>query len=203
MKTLLVAAALLGLLSPVAHSRPPLTYVATSTVAAPGGGSKVWAFQNTSSSLDVQILKIEISNAHDESAITGGLVQFQVFASTVVTHGGTGGTRTFSYSSANASAQSGISFSTGPTNVVYENVSSGNALALLRPFIINTDESATTNLYDSWNIGAVNTSLSLTESSPLLLPKGANRAIVIEQKNLGTGSIQTGKIKLDITYTVR
>lgn len=204
MKKLLIAALAVLALAASAGALVPLTYVATSTAAAPGWNQPVWAFQNTSAGLDVEVLKIEVSNAHDQSAIAGGVMQFQVFGSTALTHGGTGQTRSYSLTSANAAQPSYISFSTGPLSISYENVSGGlavtSAIPLVRPLHVNVDESATSQLSDSY-VAAPTADNVL--SAPIKLGAGVNRALVIVQGSIGSANIQTGKIKLDVTYRVK
>jgi hypothetical protein len=197
MKKLLAALTLAAGLSSAAHAGVvPPSYVVTTTFTATNN-AKVFAFQNTSSTLDVYIRRIEVANVHDESAITGGMVQYQVFASTSLTHGGQGRIRTFSMTGANASAPSYVTASTGPVSIQYENLTGGSTLPIIKPLFVNTDDGATSNLVDSYEAPGNG------EVSPLKLPAGANRAIVIEQHQLAGGAIDTGKIRIAVEYWAR
>lgn len=206
MKKILLKLALLGfafvpVLALAGGGNPPLTYVAVATFTATSGANVV-AFQNTSADLDVRVLKIEVSNAHDVSANTGGLVQYWVFGSTAVVHGGTGQTRSFSLSSTNAGQPSYITISTGAVSPSLENLSGGSSLPLIRPLVVNTDDGASSNLTDSYtDLGPASSAAS--DSSPLILPHGSNRALIVQQHDLGGGAINTGKMRASFIYTVR
>lgn len=203
MKKTLAALALivgLSLVSARAQAAPaaPPTYVAVATFTATSN-AKVFAFQNTSSSLDVYIKRIEIANVHDESAITGGQVFFNVYASTQVTHGGTGRVRSFSMAGANVAQPAYITVSTGPVNVQLENLSGNSTHPLFRPLSINTDETATApNLVDAYESRE-----GSGDVSPIKLPAGANRAIVVEQRQMGGTAMDTGKIRISVEYWAR
>jgi len=199
MNRLLVAlVAALALCAPAraqfAASYTPYTYVAVATFTAPGTGKNAIAFQNTDPGRDVIVLKVEINNISN-AAITGGLMQFWIMGSTVVTPGGTAQTGFYDFKNANIAAPSFVSLSTGPANVVYE--SNGNTFPLYRPLIINSDEAATANLMDSMQPN------SPAGASELILPHGSNRAIVLEQQQLGATNFTAGSIMARITYTLR
>jgi hypothetical protein len=201
MKNAIVALALLLGLA-VAPAKAATYNIAIATWTAGGSATKALAFQNTSSSLDVEVIKIEVSNAQDGAAITGGLMQFWVYASTSLVHGGTSQTLGHSLRAANTALVSAVSLSTGPVTVVYENNSATKgALPILRPLIINNDEAATANFVDSWAAPASDRGPLFTES--ILLPAGANRGIVLEQKNLAATSVTAGVVMARIHYLVK
>jgi hypothetical protein len=183
-----------ALLAPMEAEAVPNTYVSVSTFTPGGANSKPWAFQNTSADLDVEVLKFEVSSI-STGIYTGGLMQFWLFASTQVTHGGTGQVASYNFASANGTAPSHVSVSTGPINVLYEN-KQNRQLPLLRPLIINNDETATSNFQDGY------TDL-LADSSPLLLPRNSSRALVLEQRQLGTADITDGTVMVRVLFTVK
>ncbi len=188
--------ALIGfLLASAVPARADLYYVATATFTPGVVGSQVLAFQNTSSSQRVEVVRIDLSNAQDGAAITGGLMQFWIYASTAMTHGGTTQTKNQALVSANASAPSAISISTGPVRVTYENSSAtSGALPILRPLIVNDDEAATTNFADSW---------TALENAPINLPAGANRGLIFEQRNLNATLVAAGVLQARIVYLLK
>lgn len=191
MKNLIAVA---GLLLALALPAKAVTYhVAVATWTAGGANTKALAFLNTSATLDIEVQRIELSNATDGSAITGGLMQFWVYGATVATAGGTSQTLGHSVKAANTALPADISFSTGPVGVVYENNSATKgALPILRPLIINNDDGASANFVDSW-----------AAETPLLLLHGANRGLVFEQKNLAATSVTAGVVMARIYYTVK
>lgn len=201
MRNAIVALALLLGLA-VAPAKAATYNVAVATWTAGGSATKALAFQNTASNQDVEIIKIELSNAQNGAAITGGLIQFWVYGSTVITHGGTSQTLGYGLRAANTTLPSSISFSTGPVNVVYENNSAAKgAMPLLRPLILNNDEAAAANFADSWSAPMADRGPLFTES--ILLPGGANRGIVIEQQNLAATSVTAGVVMARIHYIVK
>jgi hypothetical protein len=169
--------------------------VATATWTAGGSATKALAFQNTSDGLDVEILKIEVVNATTGSAITGGLMQFWAYASDSLTHGGTSQVLDQSLRAVEAAQPSYISLSTGPVDVTYERAGPG-AMPLIRPLYVNNDEGATANLSDSW-------SHAEPGGAPILLPRGGDRAIILEQKNLAATSVTAGVVLARIYYLVK
>lgn len=192
-KKLLVLLAVLGFALPAAAIVSP-TYVAIATFTPSGADAVVAAFQNTSASKDVRIVSIEISGA-STGTYTGGLMQFFVYGSTVVTAGSTVQTSVYAATSANASLPSGISFSLSPTSIQYENKKTMQ-LPLIRPLIVNNDETATANFRDAWFTPG-------GDAEILQLPHGSSRAIVFVQKRLGTVDITDGRVMLVITYTTK
>lgn len=200
MKTcLLTFAVLLGLaaggFTPSAEARAPMTYVHVSTWTAGGTGTKAWAFQNTSDTLDVQILKIEVGSASG-ATVTSGPVQFWVMGSTVITHGGTSQTSFYSIDASNITAPSYVTVSTGPTAATYEG-KQASQLPLARPLLVNLDETATTLLHDSLDFNAP------SDSRELLLPAGEDRGIVIEQRQFGASDYTAGVAFVRVVYTVK
>lgn len=198
-KLSLVVAALLACLAALAPApaRADLYYVATATWTARGTGTKSVAFQNTSTSQSVEIVRIEVANAHDGAAVTSGYQQYWVYGSTQMTHGATSPTQNYALGTALASAPSAISFSTAPTGVLYElNTTAKAAQPLIRPLIVNGDETATVQLSDVW-------STPLTDGLPIVLPAGASRGIVLEQRNLNATSYTAGVLQVNIYYRLR
>lgn len=199
-KTLLGLVVLLALQIPAraqwAPTYTPITYVAVATFTVPGTGKDAIAFQNTDAGRDVTILKIEVSDVSN-TAITGGIMQFWIMGATVTTAGGTSQTSFWDAKAANTTAPSYISFSTGPVNVVYEGKQGTSQLPLARPLIVNSDEAATANLWDTFQ------SISPAFSAELILPHGSNRAIVLRQMQLGASDFTAGVIMARIFYTVK
>lgn len=200
MKTLLMIVALLALALPARASEPaaPPTYVFTSTWTAAGtAGVKAFAFQNTSTTLDVRIISIEVGSAN-AGTVTSGPMWFHVKMSTQLVHGGTSQVSFSASESANATAPSYITVSTGPLLVQYEGTAAGaGQLPISRPLMVNADETATSNfsdtiLYQDPTIGR-----------GLLLPHGANRAIVLEQKQFGATDWTAGTLFARVVYTVK
>jgi len=213
MKNAIAALALLlGLAVAPAKAAPPLTYESVVRVTLPvvATSSAIYALQNTGSN-DVVIRRIEISNA-STMTVTGGTMQFWVYTSTALTHSAAV-TSAYSYTSALASQPSAISVSTAPRNIQAEGdssiLSTGGALSgvppIIRPLYINNDEAATSLLYDSWGESEESIGLGdrLEGPQPLLLPASANRAIVIQQKRLGTADFAAGSVLVRVTYTLK
>lgn len=210
-KTLFVLLALLGLAAR-AHAAPA-TYESVVRVTLPvvATSSAIYAFQNTSTGVDVIIRKIEISNA-STMTVTGGTMQFWVYASTSLTHSAAV-TSNYSYTSALASQPSYVSVSTAPRNIQAEGdssiLSTGGALSgvppIIRPLYVNNDEAATTLLYDAWSEREESVGLGdrLEGPQPLILPSNSQRAIVIQQKRLGTADFAAGSVLVRVTYTTR
>lgn len=205
MKTLLVAAVLAVLgVSPV-HAGPPETYVSVTRVTAGGALAKLLAFQNTSSASDVVVRKIEVSNASTVT-VTGGIMQFWVYGSTSLTHSVTTTADAWTYSDVLGSAPSFISVSTAPSAIQIEGDSGilttaasnnlSGQMPLIRPLVVNNDEAATANLFDSWTSDAV-------DARPIVLPAGANRALVFEQRQVGGTDYSAGSLFFRITYTLK
>lgn len=203
-KTVLALVALLGLsfAAPVA-ARADAYYVAVATWTAGGNGTKSVAFQNISAQ-DVEVLRIEVSNAQDGGAITGGLQAYWVYASTAMTHGGTSQTLGHSLRAANTALPSSIvSFSTGPTLVAYENNSAAKAaMPLIRPLFVNNDETATAQLSDAWSSDLEPQPLGSAKLG-ILLPASSNRGIILEQRNMANTSVTAGVVQARIVYRVK
>jgi hypothetical protein len=199
-KTMLALVALLGLsLAAAPAARADYYGVVVATWTAGGSATKALAFQNTSTTQSVEILRIEVANATNGSAITGGAMMFWVYASTAMTHGGTSQRLNYALSSANASLPSAISASTGPVNVAYENnTTSKGALPILRPLFVNNDEAATSLLSDTWSAEG-----DSFLSGAIILPAGANRGIVLEQQNLVATSVSQGVVAARIFYRIK
>ena len=193
MKTFWLALLLFApfLAAPAQASPPPQTYISVATFTAGGDAANVWAFQNTSTTLDVRVLKIEVSNASTE-AVSGGLMQFWLYGSTVVTHGGTSQVGGYGQTTANATLPTYVSVSTGPVSVTYE-----KSLPLARPLISNDDETATTNLSDSLS------SVAPADGQELLLPHNTSRALILTQKQHNGASITAGVVMVRVLYTIR
>jgi len=192
----------------VAYAAPPSAYSTTARVTPGGALNKALAFQNTSATLDVVVRKIEVMNASTYT-VTGGLMSYWVYFATSVSHSpttGVNGIDSYNYADALATAPSYISASTAPYNVIFEGnsgiltdlqqASSGYALPVIRPLIVNNDEAATANFADSWQE-------ELNTAKPLTLEKNTQRALIFEQRRVGTADITEGNVILRIFYTVR
>ena len=171
--------------------------------------SKVFAFQNTASGQDVIIDRIEVINASTGVAVTSGLMQFWVYPSTSMTHSDTATSIvTHGYGAALAAVPAAVVASTAPLNVQYERDSgilttaqqnnlTGTSLPIIRPLVINDDETATLNLFDVWAAEAPDYDL------PIVLPKGSNRGLVFEKRQVGATDYTAGTFIIRILYTVR
>lgn len=194
-KTLLLAAlaALLGAGRAHAYSAPytPQTYVSVSTFMPGAAGAKLWAFQNTSTTLDVRVLKLEVTG-FSTGTVTGGLIQFRVYGSTAITHGGTSQVGFYDAQSALASAPSYVTVSTGPVNVALE-----SPWPILRPLFVNNDEAATANLSDGY------TGWTPADAGELILLHNTQRGIVLEQRNMAATNIADGPLFVRVVYTVK
>jgi hypothetical protein len=188
-----------------AHAGAP-EYVATVRLTPGASPSAMLAFQNTSSDLDVVVQKIEITNASTMS-VTSGLMQFWVYGSTSMTHSQTlTAASAYTYNAALGAKPSYISLSSAPVLVIYEGDSSSRTAAqmnslsgvvgpILRPLIVNADESAAANLYDSWS--------NENPDKPLILPHASNRGLVFVKRQLGSSDYTDGQVIFRIVYTVR
>lgn len=197
-KITLAFAALLGLLALAPAARAanlPLTYVHSATWTLTGAGTNSFAFQNTSADLDVKILRIEIAN-YSTGSVTSGVVNFWVLTSTQVTHGGTSQVSFASLDSANVTAPTYISASTGPVSVQIEG-KQNRQLPLMRPLTLNDDETATVAFSDAIDFNAP------ADGRELILPHGASRAIVIQQRQFGATDWTAGMVIIRIVYSVR
>lgn len=216
-KILLALAALLAPLTPAAASNWPVSpvlpnYVTEAQItlgASNASPSKVFAFQNTASGQDVIIDRIEIINASTGVVVTSGLMQFWVYPSTSMTHSDTATSIvTHGYAGANVTVPAAIVASTAPINVQYErdsgilttaqqNALSGTSRPIIRPLVINDDETATLNLFDVWAAESPDYDL------PIVLPKGSNRGLVFEKRQVGATDFTAGTFIVRILYTVR
>jgi len=171
------------------------TYVAVATWTVGGTATKAFAFQNTSADRDVVIIKITVSPI-SAATVTSGPMNFWVLPSTVMVHGGTSQVSAASYNSANWSKPSFISVSTGPAGVVYEGKDARQLpLAVIG---VNPDETGTPIM------NVVENGLDLpAEEQGILLPKGARRGIVLEQKQFGATNWTAGNVLVKITYIIR
>lgn len=200
-------AGLMGV-APRAYAGVPPTYVDQVRLTVPASPANVLAFQNTSAGLDVVVRRIEIVTSSTQS-VTGGLMQFLVYASTQVTHSASAG-KFYAYGSANASRPSHISVSTAPLSVQFEGDSAAltaaqlgamsGALPLIRPLVVNNDEGAAANFGDAWAEESPN---SPNPAGGLLLPAGANRALIFEKRQLGSSDFSAGQVIIRIFYTIR
>ncbi len=171
------------------------TYVAIATWTAGGSTTKAFAFQNTSSTRDVVIIKIALVPT-TSGTVTSGPMNFYVYASTNMTHGGLSQVSAGSYNTPNWTAPSFVSVSTGPTNVVYENKDTYQL-----PLTIigaNPDETGTPLM------NVIDNGVDLpAEDQGIVLPKGQNRGIVIEQKQFGASDYTAGTMAAKIIYIIR
>jgi hypothetical protein len=189
-----------------AFAAPPPTYINTVRITPGASPARVLAFQNTSSTIDVVVRKIEVVSASTQT-VTSGLEQFWVYASTQLTHSASAG-RFDSYSAGFTTQPSYVTVSTAPLLVLFENDTStltagqqaglsGTALPLIKPLTVNLDEGAAANFYDSW------VSEDPSNNSPLILPAGANRALVFEKRQKDGTDYSAGLVQIRIYYTVR
>jgi hypothetical protein len=194
MKRTLYLAALLGLAA--VPAKADLYHVAVASWVAGGQGTKSVAFQNVSTSQTVEIVRIEVAQATEGIAITGGLMRFNVYGSTAMTHGGTAQTNHYSLRSVNTDFPSAVSLSTGPVSVTYEKgKTTADAVPIIRPLFVNNDETATANFADYWQ----------AENSlhNIILPAGANRGVVLEQRNVNATSVTAGVLLARIVYILK
>lgn len=200
----MLIAALMALMAASAQasflSPQPTTQVMVATFTAGGTGTNAIAFQNTSTTNDVRILKITVCNV-TTTAITGGLVQYWALMSTAATPGGTSQVSFGDFGAANttnATFPAGIVASTGPVNVTFEGKAGGTSqLPIIRPLVINTDETATISLYDEYY------GVYTDDQRDLLLPKNTQRALILRQMQLGPTDFTAGTVLVRIHYTVR
>lgn len=204
-KLLLALAALLAPLMPaMATSIWPVSpsFVAIATVTPPASGSYAAAFQNISAGVDVYIQRIDIISV-DTGAATGGIMQWQIFASTALTAGPTLNVSQQSYQAAltngaqdnSASPTNVVAMSTSPTNVVIE-----ANLPIVAPMLVNDSPTATTNLFAEYQESPGGASNATTA---ILLPKGKNRALVFRKDKLGGTDVTDGLIMIRVEYTTR
>lgn len=200
-----IALALAVILTPLlAQAAPPAPMVSVVRITPGASPAKVLAFQNTSSSVDVIVRKIEIVNA-STMAVTSGLMQFWVYGSTSVAHSETTSQTAYKYNTVLASQPSYISVSTKPASATYEGDAAPldatayenltGAKPFLAPLIVNLDEGATSNFAASWTqeVGEL----------PLVLPAGEDRALVFEKRQLGTSDYTDGQAEIRIFCTLR
>lgn len=209
-KTVFALVALLGL-SLGAHAAPP-AYRTTVVRVTPGASpAYVLAFQNTSSDIDVEVHRVVVSAA-STMTVTSGAMQFWVYVSTSLTHSAAAG-KYFSHESALASQPSYISASTAPLSVQLEGDSGiltaaqrhsvAGALPVIRPIHVNPDEGAT-GLFDDASDLSTDSADSWTASGrPIKLPRGSNRAIVIEKRQLASSDFTDGQVYLKIVWVAK
>lgn len=209
--------ALAGILLPVMPAlaepavAPPAYVMVVRISSIPVSPARILAFQNVSTGQDVIVRRIDISNA-STMTVTGGLMQFWVYASTSLVHSTTSTVQNYKLDTALAVAPAAITASTAPTIVLFENDTStltassqaalsGTAVPLIRPLFVNTDETATTSLTDGWGED-IQSSLA---SMPLVLPHNSSRALVIEKRQLGSSdfSVTAGAVNIRVFYTLR
>lgn len=175
------------------------TYVSIATWTVGGTGTKAFAFQNTSASRDVAVLRINISPISN-GTVTSGPMNFWVIPSTVITHGGTSQVGSSSFIIPNWTQPSFISASTGPVNVQYEGKSTGLSQLPLAVIGVNPDETSTPVLNDLYNGLQID---GADEEYGILLQKGQNRGIVLEQKQFGATDWTAGAVLIKIEYSIR
>lgn len=209
-KTLFVLLALLGLAAPHAHAA--LTYEAVVRVTLPvvNVSSAIFAFQNTATSgnQDIIVRRIDIASA-STMTVAGGLGGYWVYTSTSLTHSTAVSTWTYSLNSALASKPSYVTFSTAPYNILAEGDvnllgADSNVVGvppILRPLFVNNDETATSQQYDSWT-EAETLGTGNNDPTPIVLPAGSQRAIVIRYKP-AAAAIGAGSLFIRIIYSIR
>lgn len=174
-KLLLIVGLVVGLCSVASAAWSP-TFVSYTTFTAPGSGFYPWAFANKSTGYKVEVNKIDVGSCNDGSAITSGLMNFDLFMASSLTDGVTNTVSTYSYTLGKA-FPSNVQASTSPTNIVLEH--KVNQLPILPPFVVNPDETATTNFFASWSLDSENT-------QPIILPRSGTRALVLRQRTATT-----------------
>jgi hypothetical protein len=202
-KIILVAFALLGSLAPAATAQSfwatPPTFVAIATVTPPSSGSNAFAFQNINAGVDVFVQRIDIVNV-DTGAAAGGLMQWQVFASTQLLAGGTSQTAQQSYQlpltngaqDASSATTNVVGVSTGPVNVLLESL-----YPIMPAFLVNNSPSATTNNAVSY------IEPGFPAVSGLKLPKNSKRALIFQKRQLGATDVIDGMVLIRVEYTTK
>lgn len=191
---LLLALMALALPTMAKAERVP-TYVAIATWTAGGANTNAFAFQNTSTTQDVTIVKLQISPV-SETTVTSGPMSFYVMGSTVMTHGGTSQVSAGSYNTPNWSQPSFLSVSTGPVNVTFE----GKDTRQLPLTVIgaNPDETGTPLM------NVIDNGIDVTaEDQAIRLPKGSNRGIVLRQKQFGATDWTAGVLLVKVVYILK
>lgn len=172
------------------------TYVSVATFTVGGTGTNAYAFQNTSTSRDVVIVKINIAPISG-GTVTSGPMNFWVMPSTTIVHGGTSQVYSGSYNSVGWTQPSGISASTGPVGVLYEGPRGayGLPLAIIG---VNPDETGTPV------VNILENGLDLpVEDQGIVLPKNQSRGIVLQQKQFGATDWTAGVVMVKVTYILR
>lgn len=205
MKHWMLLTALICFGSPAVQAAPPEPYVAVFRLTPGAAPTHVLAFQNISTGEAVVVDRIEIANA-STMTVTGGQAQYWVYASTQLTHSATAGTH-YKYGAALASAPTTIvSASTAPTAVLIEGDSAiltaaqRNALSgvapLLAPLVVDSDDAATVNRLGVWD----SFEGRQAQATPLTLPAGSNRALVIEKRMGAASDFTAGSVLIRIFY---
>ena len=158
------------------------TFVSYSTFTAPGAGNYAWRLKNNSTVYEIRVEKIEVGSCNDGTAVSGGLAQFELFAASSLTSGGTVQVSTYAHNSDSFPAN--VTASTGPVSVVIEGKGTRQN-PLLSPFVVNNDETATADF-------VVSRDLRSDHTLPIILPRDGTRALVLKQKKVGTGDITAG-----------
>lgn len=211
MKTLVAIVGLLLASALPVHAGPP-TFRTNVVRVTPGASpSYLLAFQNTSADIDVEIHRVVISHS-STMTVTSGAMQFWVYTSTSLTHSAAAG-KYYSYESTLASQPSYITVSTAPLSVQLEGDSAAltaaqrnavsGALPIIRPIHVNLDEGATGLLDDKDDTSAGSEASWTPSGLPIKLPRGANRALVIEKRQLGASDFTDGQAYIRIVWTAK
>jgi hypothetical protein len=169
------------------------TFVSYSTFTAPGAGNYAWALKNTSTVYEVRVEKIEVGSCNDGTAVSGGLAQFELYAASALTSGGTVQVSTYALNSDTFPAN--VVASTGPVGITIEHKGTRQN-PLLSPFIVNNDETATADF-------VVSRDLRSERTLPIILPRDGSRAIALKQKKVGTGDITAGCNFARVEFTTK
>lgn len=204
-KALFALAATLALSAPVHATAAVVPYVNVVRVTPGAAPSKILAFQNTSTTNDVVIRRIEIANASTQT-VSGGQAAYWVYLSTQLTHSAAASSF-FAYGTALAAQPSYISVSTAPLLVQYEGdsaVLTGGGLTgvppVINPLVVDNDDAATVNRSAVWY---EESQTGNAPAGPLLLTKGSSRALVIEKRQGAASDFTAGSVEIRIFYTVK
>lgn len=211
MKTLIALAGLLLASALPVQAAPPAYRTSIVRVTPGASPSYVLAFQNTSADIDIEVHRIVVSAASTQT-VTSGAMQFWTYVSTSLTHSAAAG-KYFSYDVANGSQPSYLTVSTAPLNVQLEGDSAvltaaqrnaiSGALPVIRPIHINPDEGATGLLDDASDLSTDSADSWTASGRPIRLPHGANRAIVVEKRQLASSDFTDGQVYIKIVWVAK
>lgn len=185
------------------------SWIVTSTVALQGNASNLWAFQNADANTSVYIDKLEVSIA--SSSANGAPVNFWLLASTQTLESSTstvnGASYTYSPTTPLTSPSWAVAAYTIPLSIQPSTSQPSvplleQPLPLARPLALNSATSATTLTSDAYTDFAP---FAEGAAAPLKLAKGQNRAIILQQEQVGTTNLNGagfGQIMVRLLYHV-